>query len=245
MITDQVDMRTVEAMYLLKISPVSVSETVKRRMQKSIGPFVDSIPNLVQQLRISGAIISGSRALEIATRHEWKDGSVPGDLDIVVPEPFAHFLIGYFISLGYTRDTDPSTDSRYQFSPRTPPHVWSLVKLTRGTHHVDLSLLTHLWPENFILLYHATPVMNFISADHLVVFFPDLTFARKGFANPVRGLSGATAAFKSYNAGVNKYRRRGYWIRRIPTLEQFLDSSGERDLVVDDVTGKFVLKWSV
>jgi hypothetical protein len=165
-------------------------------------------------LKTTGAVVSGSAALSVlmgAQNIQWK----ANDLDIVVLDTYAP-VMQRFLETNHYHIVRPSTPLRAPIIAAqadgdpdviTYPDTFKYIKFVRGLHAIDLCVCTRTGQPSvidFVLSYHSTIVMNFISWNEVGSLFPNTTFHNLNLINRYT-LDEARAEI-----AIAKYRRRGY-----------------------------------
>jgi len=192
----------------------------RRKLISLLHHFVTNTTEFRNQLRSTQSIISGSLALAFIddSLANWNSPNCAGDLDIFCLRDGFLPIITYLMSHeGYVPDTDhkevtndPNTDS---YTPN--PFIDTIYYLKKETHDgvkkIDViaccSFVTAAYRP--IVHFHSTAVMNWLSADSLIVLYPSLTFHRCGIIHSTcHGLppNGPDRA----HAALQKYKTRGY-----------------------------------
>ncbi|KAF9510478.1 hypothetical protein BS47DRAFT_61936 [Hydnum rufescens UP504] len=154
----------------------------------------------------TGTIIGGSTALSIIAGGTW----APGDLDLIVTRRYLPRLEDYLKQQGYKFDPDVSQQqSEYVGNDEEErPYRFEYYCFTKGDLKIDISQCfctkdDAMTPANFVLTYHMTFVMNFISGEGAYSFFPDETFSGRGYRN-------LFTVTKKLDRVLTKYADRGY-----------------------------------
>jgi hypothetical protein len=119
---------------------------------------------------VTGTVISGSSVLWfVDDKYEtWK----PGDLDIYTPHGKAARVLEFLIRDGYSViPKERDITQKYMENG----HLSSITKLQKGECTIDL--LESLTSSSItpITVFHSTAVMNYITADSIVMLYPFLT----------------------------------------------------------------------
>jgi hypothetical protein len=155
----------------------------------------------------TGTIIGGSTALSIVAGGNW----VPGDLDLIVARRYLPRLVDYLKQQGYRFNRDISRDRRGHYvhsAENEPLYRFEYYCFTKGDLKIDISqcfatVPDVMTPANFILTYHMSFVMNFVSGEGVYCLFPDETFSGRGYRNSFR-------VTKKLDPILTKYAARGY-----------------------------------
>ncbi|KAI0634074.1 hypothetical protein C8Q77DRAFT_1022930, partial [Trametes polyzona] len=158
-------------------------------------------------LRIAGAVISGSVALNVLASVPgipW----CPGDLDIYCPMGQAGRVVKYLINCEhYAINRCSST-----FYSRDAAGISIIVKLCKGSTNIDViqsATPSALHPLPF---FWATHLMNFLSATSFCIAYPSLTSNARGLLNPI-SLTLYKYPHKRTLDVLRKYGQRGYDFR--------------------------------
>jgi hypothetical protein len=155
----------------------------------------------------TGTIIGGSTALSIIAGGSW----TPGDLDLVVTRRYLPRLVDYLVQQGYRFNQDISRERKGEYvldDEDEPLYRFEYYCFTKGDLKIDISQCfctrrEAMTPANFILTYHMSFVMNFVSGEGVYSFVPDETFSGRGYRNRY------TVA-KQLDRILLKYKARGY-----------------------------------
>jgi hypothetical protein len=185
------------------------------RTRRALEPyFPGAVSAFADCLDQTGAIVGGSTALHVLCPDPgvW----VPSDLDIVCSHQYCAQLVDFIVSQGYTIDTDRDRATREELNSdydeggmggRNIGGKFQWRQFHRGPQTIDVSIcfpeVKQMTPANFILTYHSSVVMQFITPRGIFCYFPSLTFNRYFLRNSRRTSPGAMSA-------VEKYCRRGY-----------------------------------
>lgn len=193
-----------------------------RRVQHQLQNFSLQSDKTLAMMRKVNCILSGSAALEIAV----PDSCTPGDLDFYCPLKQLRTVVKFFVQKQGYIDTTPGTC----------PHVYgdhiagiravkTLIHSTDPTLKINIIESTTISPHAPIILFHSTPVMDFVSGDGIGVFYPALTSQRKGKVAILLGDVGLTniglvnRVYKRLDRqsleGIVKYMGRGFQIADI------------------------------
>ncbi|PVG03860.1 hypothetical protein CPB86DRAFT_308649 [Serendipita vermifera] len=126
-------------------------------------------------MRHLGGIISGSSVLWLIDSQS--DSWEPKDLDIYVPESMAQTMIDFLLQEGYKLIPAPEGQpwgGRYI----EPGHLASVSRLSKGNRKIGLMESLTKSSTRPIAVFHSTAVMNYITADSIVIMYPKLSFSR-------------------------------------------------------------------
>jgi hypothetical protein len=173
--------------------------------------YVSNPAELLDRMRQIGSIISGSTALWLVDvlSSLWQ----PGDLDIYVPQGMARYIVDFLHEEGYTSNVEHDFfQNRYlRFSG-----LKTVTKLRKGETTIDVLESSTPSAIQPITTFHVTAVMNYITPDSIVMFYPQLTFSRYAARHyATRRIDGPSWE--------PKYENRLYFVRgreRIPTSLQ-------------------------
>ncbi|PVG03865.1 hypothetical protein CPB86DRAFT_748372 [Serendipita vermifera] len=99
----------------------------------------------------------------------------PGDLDIYTPHGKATLILEYLIRDGYSIvPKEVEVKRRYMENG----HLSSMTKLRKGECTIDILESLSSSSITPITVFHSTAVMNYITADSIVMLYPLLTFSR-------------------------------------------------------------------
>ncbi|KZS88014.1 hypothetical protein SISNIDRAFT_490531 [Sistotremastrum niveocremeum HHB9708] len=140
--------------------------------------YMDDPAGFRNQMRMSNCVISGSAVLSILTRDSWWE---PSNLDVLCPSESLRQMRTYL------RDVEGYVPARYHSPGEEEADrqkgVHAFVRQRKGKPHkfIDLIVPTKKRSINSFEDHPHTAVMNFISADHLVMLYPRLTLPRETF----------------------------------------------------------------
>lgn len=196
----------------------------------------------------TGTIIGGSTALSIIAGGDW----APGDLDLIVTDRYLPRLSHYLVGQGFIFDEEVSRGPRtdYVENPDIEPPLYKFAYhcFMKGDVKIDVSECflanSEMTPANFVLTYHMSFVMNFVSGEGMYCLFPNETFNGRGYRNLY------TMADR-FDHILPKYAARGYkeYQKNIGGFEVVPIYLQERFECHDD-TGRFMVKsleniWSM
>jgi hypothetical protein len=141
-------------------------------IRRVLGPYVPKPKDLLDKMRESDAIISGSSVLWLVQNmpHNWK----PGDLDLYAPRDRAQPIIDFLRKVGYTEvTTDPTVSSEYLIMGQ----LHSITKMKKGSAAIDVMESSTDSAIQPLTVFHVTAVMNYLTADSIMVLYPQLTFS--------------------------------------------------------------------
>lgn len=204
-LSEILDLKTLESLALtdehIALSLASEPSKRIRRLLRPYFPGTDALDKLGTLLAESGALLSGSAALAIVQPGPWK----PSDLDFVVPLASYEAFLAFLVDQNYEEIGTLSSGEHATNYGDDRTIKFDLHRFAFDNHVIDLSVIdtsvTNVSPLSFIICYHCTAVMNFITHDRICVLFPFLTFRHKLV---IHGWSDVN------EVGVAKYRQRGY-----------------------------------
>lgn len=201
-----------------------MKEVYPAKLTQLLRHFVRNTTEFRNILRSTRSIISGSVALAFIDNSlaDWSSPNCAGDLDIFcLREGFLPMVIYLMTNEGYLPDTDhkkviddPNRDA-YTPNPFIDTICYLKKETELGIRRVDIIACCSFVSAAYrpIVHFHSTVVMNWLSADSLVVLYPSLTFRRRGIIHrscsgppPSNGPDRAHAALK-------KYKNRGYTLQ--------------------------------
>jgi hypothetical protein len=147
----------------------------RHRFTRTLNVYFSRPKAFRKLMRKLGAVISGSTALSIVLGSHWQDQ----DLDIYIRKGSANPILRFLFGEGYKVRRLWSPDSDYPNAIGSQ-YIRRIIKLTRrlqdGTQRnvdiVESSTDSAIQP---ITRFHSTAVMNYISADSIMVMYPKLT----------------------------------------------------------------------
>jgi hypothetical protein len=130
----------------------------------------------------TGTIVGGSTALSIVAGGSWK----PGDLDLVVATRYFNRLRDYLVDQSFFFDETLSRNIKHKYgSPRLYKFTYRC--FTKDTLKIDVCVCSpncdNMTPAEFILTYHLSFAMNFVSGEGAYCLFPVETFSGRGYRN--------------------------------------------------------------
>ncbi|KAF9518992.1 hypothetical protein BS47DRAFT_1337545 [Hydnum rufescens UP504] len=170
----------------------------------------------------TGTIVGGSTALSIVAGGSW----MPGDLDLVVATRYFNRLRDYLVDQGFFFDETLSRDIKHKYgSPRLYKFIYRC--FTKGTLKIDVCVCSpnydDMTPAEFILTYHLSFAMNFVSGEGAYCLFPVETFSGRGYRNKFT-LKERTELILA------KYAARGY----TEILDKYDDSDPDRSVYLHE-----------
>jgi hypothetical protein len=154
----------------------------------------------------TGTIIGGSTALSIIAGGSW----APGDLDLIVAQRYLPRLVDYLKRQGYRFNQDITRERGHYVRNAEEERLYRFEYycFTKGDLKIDISqcfCTNHdaMTPANFILTYHMSFAMNFVSGEGVYSLFPDETFSGRGYRN-------SFTVTKKLDHVLTKYAARGY-----------------------------------
>ncbi|KAL1942583.1 hypothetical protein VTO73DRAFT_6185 [Trametes versicolor] len=179
------------------------------RFNEALSPYVSDTSAFRAQMRLMGAVISGSFALAFLLQNDSR-AFAPNDVDVYLPLQFGHRFALYLVRVeGYQL----VKTSRVPYG-RLVAHQ-TVFALKKGPRRIDvipssndcsLYPITHFW---------ASHLMNFLSADTYCVAYPDLTFSGRSVLSPFQLIQYRHPS--AYVADlIQKYELRGYDFRVRP-----------------------------
>ena len=177
------------------------------RVRRLLQSYFSSPTEFAHCVCITGAVISGSSTLVILLgRSSW----IPNDLDIVMSESYERALHTFLVKEQYSIADAPSpTESNpgEELPEETYPDIFEYVKYRNGAKVIDICVCknkANLSILDFILWYHSTVVMNFISWDQICCMFPRATFNNVTYCNKF------TFDPHRFQVALAKYEERGF-----------------------------------
>ncbi|KAI0649234.1 hypothetical protein C8Q79DRAFT_500506 [Trametes meyenii] len=159
-------------------------------------------------MRISGAVISGSAALnfcDVERAHAWS----PQDLDVYVPHHAGAGILAYLINVEHYI-VDISAAPKY---PYDHPGFSKVIHLKRGSFEIDLIQSVTRSALHPLPFFWGTHVMNYVGADSFCVAYPEHTLQGQAFLNPIQLVAYLRPTLRIL-ANKEKYTLRGYTFRR-------------------------------
>lgn len=147
-------------------------------LDAALGPYFADCEAFRSTMRLYGAVISGSFALQFLRMNDGCD-FIPGDLDIYVPRAYTNRMLAYLIGVeGYSY----VTTRRVPYGVNEAHDVVIIVSKPGLTVDIIPSMtnsalypLSHFW---------ASHLVNYISADTFCVAYPELTFWGRSLLSP-------------------------------------------------------------
>lgn len=201
------------------------------RVDHSLKPWFSDRLAFRRQLKDNSAILSGSFVLALATAPSW----TPKDLDIYVGSATSFHALRRYLkkSEGYT---DPPLQPHHQTThiPPTLPYLYlhdshpstspfqsgildyrRLVKSIQVNGQptdmsIDLILTRSRHPADLVLQFPASCVMNWLTANEIILTYPDLTCNGIALLHPHRQPSVTGFKKTKEDAWLNKYAARGF-----------------------------------
>lgn len=204
---------------------------ITRRVDRCLKPWLSDRLAFRHQLKDNSAILSGSFVLALATAPSW----TPRDLDIYVGSTSGFHNLHHYLkeSEGYT---NPPLRPHHQAThiPPTLPHPFvhdnhpSSSPFQRGISDyrrlvksiqvngqptdvsIDLILTRSRHPADLVLQFPASCVMNWLTANEIILTYPDLTCNEIALLHPHH--QPPVTGFKKTkeNAWLDKYTARGF-----------------------------------
>lgn len=191
----------------------------------------------------TGTIIGGSTALSIVEGGAW----VPEDLDLIVMERYFNRLREYLVKQGFVMDIVLRRRPAPGYETNSRQGRFSYRRFTKNPLKIDVSICSvegsNMTPASFILRYHFSFAMNFVSGEGAYSFFAAETFKGRGYRNK-------NAREERLERVIMKYAARGYMeimddrfdpSRPIYLQERFPCSNGTR-LMIKDVENIWSMK---
>ncbi|KAF8347121.1 hypothetical protein F5887DRAFT_882091, partial [Amanita rubescens] len=187
-------------------------------LSRILKPYVSSdeeVEDFRRMMRTTGAIISGSSALQAFTREQYDDS----DLDVYVEDTKRDIVHSILERMGYSRlesniGTKDSLDPNDGYPGKTEIlHVVTYVK-SRSNRVVQV-IYTSKAPIFAILQFHSTCVLNFITDSKAYCLYPFSTLCEK------KTLVCGPTTVKIVDA-LQKYERRGWTIMANMTIDMLL-----------------------
>lgn len=179
----------------LSSSNNSVSSDVKQeltnRFIRVVAPYVYDMPKFIDFMRAAKSYISGSTALYYIFPHQENPTvySTGHDLDIYITpaemvKTIKHLTKVQGYRLKTTHYSKTYTGSNEINDYYNIEGIFAVIKFTREMHNIDVvvseSFKTCLLP---LTSFHSTIVMNAISPDHVLCFYPSFTAKRISLIN--------------------------------------------------------------
>ncbi|KAH7905060.1 hypothetical protein BJ138DRAFT_1118830 [Hygrophoropsis aurantiaca] len=180
-----------------------VLQYLNRRIHNSLTVFISSPAALLDTMRFTSAVISGSFALAMflpAAAVNWNIA----DLNIYTRDIHYNQLVLLLLRDGYKVNY-----GGYRAAPANyyNPAVKGIITLNKGNQSVEIIISRTDSSIRPIFYFHSTVMMNFLTADSLFVAYPRLISHRRGLTNPLSRWDSETTRI-----AVDKYRQRGYTI---------------------------------
>ncbi|KAJ7758617.1 hypothetical protein B0H16DRAFT_1820572 [Mycena metata] len=174
-------------------------EETASRVREILANFDINPQHLLDLLRTTRGIVSGSAALLMVTDMDFK----PGDLDIYIPasqDQTALLLVqrrlGYQLKKSSARSYENNAD------------IKRVHLLTKGRNKIHVVTTKGENAAATIFRFHSTIVMNLLTAWGIYCAYPSLTLKRKGVANLPTLLNDLSLSIRSRTC-YEKYRSRG------------------------------------
>ncbi|PVG03861.1 hypothetical protein CPB86DRAFT_308657 [Serendipita vermifera] len=170
--------------------------------------YVSDPGKLRDLMKHVGAVISGSSVLWLidSKSNSWE----PKDLDVYAPAEMARTVIDFFLQEGYELIPRPETELEGNYIE--VGHLNAINKLFKGDRKVEVMESLTESSIRPVLAFHSTAVMNYITADSIVMLYPRLTFSRLTVRNNAAVLDEGWAS---------KYHSRMYHVSSIARVYSF------------------------
>ncbi|KAH7905387.1 hypothetical protein BJ138DRAFT_1106033 [Hygrophoropsis aurantiaca] len=179
-----------------------VLQYINRRTDTALAKFVTSPLALLDTMRITSSVISGSLPLDLFLPEAavtWETA----DMDIYTREIQHLHIILFLIHDGYTI-TPPSHHT--PDSDDSNPAIKDIMTMKKSNHTIDVVISKTSSSIRPIFYFHSTVIMN-ISCDTFYVSYPQLTSQYRGLTNPLSQLTADDT-----KTAVKKYKCRGFAI---------------------------------
>lgn len=183
---------------------IGVDEYIQRRRLIIFARYMKNIQHFIRLLKTTGAVVSGSSALNMV---QAKRGAVEiNDLDVYITLPFFQELVSFF------KETEGYKMVRRFHRPHPGPYnntdIAKLFRLHKNGQRVDIMVTSLPSAVAPIFQSHSTVIMNFISAQAVFCAYPGWTLNMAGLIHPRTYKQNATN-LETIN-GLAKYMRRGF-----------------------------------
>ncbi|KAH7906347.1 hypothetical protein BJ138DRAFT_1016379 [Hygrophoropsis aurantiaca] len=156
-----------------------VMQLLNRRKDQALLRFVSDPIHLLNTIRSTSSVISGSFALQFivpaADFIEWQSS----DMDIYTTGAGSGDLLALFIKEGY------ATVTHVKHNHYSNPAIHAVTTLSKGRRSIDVVISRLNYSTFPIFYFHSTIVMNFITADSIFSAYPMLTANYRGLRNPL------------------------------------------------------------
>lgn len=190
-----------------KASPIfhtGVEEYLHRRKLILFARFLNSIDDFNNILQSTGAVISGSSALNIV---QAKEGAVEiNDLDVYTTQTNFNQLVQFLEKKEKYKLI--GNFSRPPAGPYNTSGISRLLRFKKGDNKIDVIVTNMSAAPSPIFQFHTTVVMNFISADTIFCAYPAWTLNMMGLIHP-RMYKQNSTNLATIN-GLAKYVKRGF-----------------------------------
>lgn len=210
----------------------AVMAYISRRVDRSLKSWFSNRLAFRQELRDSSAIVSGSFVLALATSPSW----IPRDLDVYVGSTHGFITLSHYFKEreGFIDPTQPNPlDPMHAHPDAQPPYpqdhdnpslpqggfanycrLAKTVQLNEQAEYmfIDLIQTQSRHPANFVLRFPASCVMNWLTANEIVMTYPDITCNNVALLRPHCLPSTSGAAKAKEDAWLMKYKDRGFQI---------------------------------
>lgn len=164
--------------------------------------FVQDPSALRANMRMLGGVISGSFALSFILHNDGYQ-SLPGDLDIYVPNVYAKRFAAYLVEVeGYVHTDLPQEGYGLALSHGR------VIVLSRHGRRVDIIPSKNSCALYPVAQFWGTHLINYLSADSYCVAYPKLTLSHRGLLSPFQ-LFAECSTTPHLRTLVDKYETRG------------------------------------
>ncbi|KAH7904554.1 hypothetical protein BJ138DRAFT_1236942 [Hygrophoropsis aurantiaca] len=181
---------------------VWVMQYLNRRKDNYLIQFVSNPSTLLDALRITSSVISGSLALQFllpAVNCSW--GAI--DMDIYSTQSGYETILINLLLDGYTMVCNRYSNYYTSFA------INRVIKLVKGNRSIDIIVSQTNNVLLPILHFHSTVVMNYLSADSFFSAYPMLTIEYRGLINR----SPYNTNVRSTARALAKYQYRGFSVQ--------------------------------